>query len=367
MRGSSYSIGLLVAIQLGVQTGCAAIPWSTPRLPAPAPVRDAEGLLDLRGVVHVHTEVSSDAHGRLADVLGAAHRVSLQWVAFSEHRRGDGEPFADWPSQREGVTLIPGWEMRSDGGSILALGVPERPPHFGSAEQATAWIHEHGGLAFVAHIEKSGLVEPGRYTATGLDGIELVNLHAQWTAHPFSFAARLLVFPARRALRALLEVPPAQVERLEELAPTGVLGGVDAHAKLRLLGRWGTLDRYADLFGSLTTHVWSRSTDPADVLDALRSGRSYVAFEGLAPVDHLGFTPKSGGFEIDTPRDADLHLICDGHVAAETHASHAHLEPPRGVRRCRLEAFLADRLWILSAYRDVGEIGEADPRRVPAP
>ena len=349
---------LMLACSIGL-LGCAALPWPGPKLPiaaAPGP----RGLLDLRGVVHVHTDISQDARGRLEDAVRAAHRAGVQWIAFNEHRRGEGEPFAAWPERMDDVTLIPGWEMGSDGGSILFLGVSKRPPRFETAQQASRWAHARGGLAYIGHMEKSGLVDPARFEDADLDGLEIINLHAQAKQYRWSFSSGVLLLPAPCALRRLLRIPEPHLASLDSLpdAP-GIVGGVDAHAKLRVLGRWTTLDRYTDLFRSVTTHVLSSSTRAADVVDALRAGRSYVALEGLAPVPHFDFVRRGGAFEVDAPRPARIRLVCDGRDAGSAEGAHVTLVLPPGARRCRLQAELDGRLWIATAPQRVAAEGSS--------
>jgi hypothetical protein len=107
------------------------------------------------------------------------------------------------------------------------------------------------------------------------------------------------------------------------------------------------------VFRLLTTHVLARDASAAAVLEALRAGRSYLAFEGLEPVPAFRFEPVAGAFALAAPRPARLNLVCDGALAAEAEASSAVLSPPAGVARCRAEAWLGERAWIVTSYRDV--------------
>jgi hypothetical protein len=135
------------------------------------------------------------------------------------------------------------------------------------------------------------------------------------------------------------------------------VGAVDAHAKFRVLGPLGgTIDRYRDMFRTLTTHVLARDASAPALLEALRAGRSYLAFEGLAVVDVFRFEPDPGGFALAAPRAARLRLVCDGVHAAEADAQRAVLAPPAGARRCRAEALLGSRRWVVTSYRPVSPI-----------
>jgi hypothetical protein len=349
--------GLASAALLLALSGCAAIPWpQTPRTPFPD--RSPEGWLDLRGVVHVHTRGSHDSPGTIEEVVAAARSAGVSWVAITEHTR-PGELGA-W-GVIDGVTVIPGFEMSSAGASLLAIGVAERPPVSKDPELLVRWVHAAGGVAFVGHFEHSRLADPEAYRRAAPDGVELVNLHAAALERSASLGWRVPFLPTTFALRSLLYLSPENLANWERLPGSPpIVGSVDAHAKFRLLGRLGgTVDRYRDMFRLLTTHVLVRDGSAPAILEALRAGRSYLAFEGFAPVDAFRFEPVAGAFALAAPRPARLALVCDGVRAAEADGAAAVLSAPAGASRCRGEAWLGARMWILTGYRDVV------PRRSP--
>jgi hypothetical protein len=204
-------------------------------------------------------------------------------------------------------------------------------------------------------MEHSRLAEPEAFRASGADGIELVNLHALARQHSWGLAFRALFLPAPLALRALLRTPHENLARLAALPEVRTLvGGADAHQKLRVLGAaGGTVDRYRDILPLVTTHVQARDAAAASILEALREGRSYVAFEGIAPVDRFHVEPEGAGFRVEVPRTARLVLVCDGVTAATAEGASLQLAAPAGARRCRVEAWLGERLWLASSPRDV--------------
>jgi hypothetical protein len=331
---------------------CAALPWPSPPR-APGPPAAAEASLDLRGVVHVHTSGSHDSPGTLAEVVAGARAAGVDWVALTEHSR-PGVPSE--PAEREGVLLIPGFELGAARGSLLALGLRELPPRGLEPAALVRFARERGALAFVAHLERSGLDIAEAWADAAPDGLELVNLHAEAEARRFALAARLLVLPAARALRVLLSAPERNVARWEALPRAdAIVGSVDAHARFRLLGRYGTLDRYRDMFGLVTTHVRARERSIPAILDALRAGRSYVALEGLERVERFDFERRGRAFWLRAPRDCRLALVCDGREMGFALAASARLAPPPGAQRCRGEARLGERLWIATSYTRLGE------------
>jgi hypothetical protein len=249
--------------------------------------------------------------------------------------------------------VIPGFEASALGGSLLAIGVARPPPRSKDPAELVRFAHAAGGVAYVGHFERSRLAEPAAWSRAQPDGVELVNLHANSEQRRGALLWRVALLPGGSALRTLAFVTPHNVARWEALpGPPPIVAAVDAHAKFRLLGALGgTVDRYRDLFRLVTTHVLAERADAPGVLAALRSGRSYIALEGLGRVDAFRFEPTPDGFLLEAPRAAQLSLLCDGQRVASALAQSALLAPPPGARRCRAEARLDDRLWILTSPR----------------
>jgi len=341
----------LLALAAVLLAGCAAIPWPHAAW-SPAAERGSEGWLDLRGVLHVHTEASHDSPGQIGALVAAAHSAGVRWVALTEHLRpGRLGPHGEI----DGVAVIPGFESSAAGGSLLAIGVSERPPATKDPAELVRWTHAEGGVAFVGHLERSRLSEEAAWQRAAPDGVELVNLHANSEAKRGSLVWRIPLLPSAVALRTLLFVSAANLARWQALpGPPPIVGAVDAHAKFRLLGPLGgTVDRYRDVFRLLTTHVLARDASAASILDALASGRSYVALEGLGRVDAFRFEPKQGGFLLEAPFEAELTLVCDGQRAPTTKARRALLAPKPGAKSCHAEARRGGRLWVLTSPRSL--------------
>ncbi len=348
MKANRLPSALGISLAAFWLAACAALPW--PSGPARAPEAAGEaGLLDLRGVVHVHTRVSHDSRGSIGEVIDAAHDAGIRWVAFTEHtRRARLTP----PSGVvEGVTLIPGWEVDVLGGSILALGIADSDPLPREPRALVRAIHARGGAAFVGHFERSGLADPSAFGSAAPDGVEIANLHAIANQVRVRLALGEIFLPAAWALRVLTRTPTENLARWEQLpGARAIVGGVDAHAKFRALGPLGgTFDRYRDLFRLLTTHVLARDPSSSAILEALRLGRSYVAFEGLATVERFEFQRDGAAVRVRAPREARLALVCDGAIASEALAQATRFEVPADAYRCHVEAWLGDRLWIVTS------------------
>ncbi|HTO69222.1 MAG TPA: hypothetical protein VMR31_05120 [Myxococcota bacterium] len=328
--------------------GCAALPFPSGS-PYGAPAEIPGGWLDLRGSVHVHTRVSHDSHGSIGEVIDGAHAAGLAFVAFSEHPlRAELRPAR---GAVEDVLLLPGWEVRSAGASILALGVQSKAGLPDAPDALVAEIHRRGGAAYVAHFESSQLQDPSLYAKAAPDGVEIVNLHATALQVPVRLVLGELLLPAPCALRVLLRTPTENLARLARLSGVrGLVGGVDAHAKFRVLGPLGgTLDRYRDVFRLVTTHVLARERSARGIIEALRAGRSYVAFEGIAPVERFTAVRTGERFTVRAPQDARVELVCSGRTVDSTSGSAVVLRAPADASECHVEAWLGDRLWVITS------------------
>jgi hypothetical protein len=348
MWGSAATRLAVCAAASCALAACAALPWPSGSARRATSI-SAGDLIDLRGVVHVHTRVSHDSKGDIGELIDAAHDSGIAFVAFTEHPyRARLRPAR---GVVEGVILIPGWEVHSAGASILALGVDGRAGLSREPRALVAEIHARGGLAFVGHLESSQLADPALFAEVAPDGIEIVNLHAAALDARTRLALGELLLPAPCALRVLLRPPTENLARFARL--TGVralVGGVDAHAKFRVLGPLGgTLDRYRDLFRLVTTHVLARERSAKGVIEALREGRSYVAFEGLARVDHFEAARTAEGYPVRAPEEARLDLVCAGAVVDSSVATEALLRAPADAERCHVEAWLGSRLWVITS------------------
>ena len=94
--------------------------------------------------LHVHTVGSPDAHTRIEDLPGIIKARGLDGVAVTEHNNFDPHSFSD-------VLIVPGVEISSKDGHVIALGIQVRVPAGLSANETITRIHDQHGVAIVAH------------------------------------------------------------------------------------------------------------------------------------------------------------------------------------------------------------------------
>lgn len=124
--------------------------------------------------MHVHTVHSGDSCNSVQDILAGCKRVGLDGVVVLDHNslRGAKEALA----LKSDILVIPGIEVSSAEGHILAFNVQDEVPRDRTVEETIDLIHAQGGVAVAAHPYRvwSGL---GKANVVGkkFDAIECQN------------------------------------------------------------------------------------------------------------------------------------------------------------------------------------------------
>jgi len=99
---------------------------------------------------HVHTRYSFDSFTPTKTVIEMARRRGLNGIAVTDHNTVKGALAALEANKYDDFLIIPGIEIKSDVGDIIALYVTEEIESRRFAE-VIAEIHEKGGLAYLPH------------------------------------------------------------------------------------------------------------------------------------------------------------------------------------------------------------------------
>lgn len=94
--------------------------------------------------LHVHTARSPDAYTRIEDLPEIIRAKGLDGVAVTEHNSFDPPDFSD-------ALILPGIEVSSRDGHVIALGVKEAIPSRLSADETIKRIHNQEGIAIIPH------------------------------------------------------------------------------------------------------------------------------------------------------------------------------------------------------------------------
>ncbi|WP_415379410.1 CehA/McbA family metallohydrolase [Halosimplex sp. TS25] len=204
---------------------------------------------------HVHTDASHDCSATPDAVVAAAVAAGLDAIAITDHDAAGGARRAVAAAEGTDLLVVPGVEVSTADGHLLALGVAETPDPGLPLATTTELVRDDGGVAIVPH--------------------------------PFQVSRH----GVRRA--ALADCEPDAVETLNAVAVTGAqnrrarrfaaaagypaVGGSDAHRP--------------DLIGRAFTSVelpagvdWTTMT-AADVLDGIRSGAATAQGTVTTPVE----------------------------------------------------------------------------------
>jgi len=98
----------------------------------------------LRLDLHVHTEGSPDAHTKIAELPRIIRAKGLDGIAVTEHDHFRPAGFDD-------VIILPGLEVSSADGHVIALGISELIPPKMSADETIRRIHDQNGVAIIPH------------------------------------------------------------------------------------------------------------------------------------------------------------------------------------------------------------------------
>ncbi|MFW6004429.1 MAG: PHP domain-containing protein [Halodesulfurarchaeum sp.] len=209
--------------------------------------------------LHAHSERSHDGRDPVELLLEQAAAVGLDAIAVTDHDAFEESERAAALAPEFGLIGIPGMEVTSAAGHVLALGIDRKIPAGRSFEETIGAIHEAGGIAVVPHPfqkSRSGVAPNiSREALTSADAIEVYN-------------SRLLTGRANRKARQFAET--------HDLPQTA---GSDAHI--------------AELVGQAITAVEVERETAAGIVDAIRAGRTSV--EGQRTPWHISFRQAAGG------------------------------------------------------------------------
>ncbi|WP_123622518.1 PHP domain-containing protein [Halorubrum sp. CSM-61] len=100
---------------------------------------------------HVHSDDSYDGHEPVELILEHAAEIGLDAVVITDHDVIGESKRAAEIADEYGLIGVPGVEVSTAHGHLLAVGVERMPPRRRPYDETVAWIHERGGVAIVPH------------------------------------------------------------------------------------------------------------------------------------------------------------------------------------------------------------------------
>jgi len=98
--------------------------------------------------LHTHTWYS-DGRASPEEMIKAASK-RVHGIAITDHDNMNGLKEAQTACKKYNMILIPGVEITTSSGDILALGI-KKMPKGNTVESVIEFIHKHGGIAVLAH------------------------------------------------------------------------------------------------------------------------------------------------------------------------------------------------------------------------
>ena len=100
---------------------------------------------------HVNSEASYDASDPSELILEQAADIGLDAVVITDHDVIYESVRAAGLAPKYGLVGIPGVEVSTADGHLLAIGVESMPPRRAPMAETAAWVQERGGVAIVPH------------------------------------------------------------------------------------------------------------------------------------------------------------------------------------------------------------------------
>ena len=159
--------------------------------------------MQIKADLHVHTTYSSDSLITPKDLVYYSKKQGLDAVAVTDHDKLEG---ALKIAKETDFLVIPGLEVSSSEGHIVALNVSELIPRGLSAAESVERIHKAGGVAIACHphVLFKGCLKGN--VCEAFDAIEIINARA---------------FPFKRSVKKATQT----AERLH----LSQVAGTDAH------------------------------------------------------------------------------------------------------------------------------------------
>lgn len=368
LRRFLRTLGVLALLALGTLSALAiAIAL------APFPANDLETAprRNVQGVFHVHAEGSHDGFGTLEEAAKAAKALGNRFLVLTEHNT----LLPERPSLVEGVVIVPGIEISSAHGHVIALGLERHPEERGP--EVLAAIARAKGEAILAHPvnRKRPWDDPSPEGFTGFEGISLdsalrTSLAEGWGR--IALAGVALLGDSRKAGALLHERPAEALDRYDELTAirdVAMLCGVDAHG----------LPPYKTSFAALSLHLelpavriaaWGRdpAADAVEVRDAVVEARTFCSVPAWGDAASFRFQALRDEVTVEVAHPtATLVLFRDGEEVARGAGPRLTFPGEPGVWRAEVLVdpgfpYKRDRLWITTSAKRISP-GTEQPGR----
>ncbi len=214
-------------------------------------------MISLKIDIHIHT-AHSDSTASVDDVLRVSEQKKLDGIVITDHDTMKG--FKEAKSKRSSLIIIPGEEVTTKKGHILAIGIEETIDKGLPVDSAIYQIHKQKGLAIIPHptFPLFGKLTEKELSKLQIDGIEVFS-----AATPF----------ARHYLR--------RNHKLAQNLSLPMVAGSDSH--------------FAETIGDAYTIVYPEDREMPSIIKAIKQGKTQISyrpsrtFYKIRMIQKLGF------------------------------------------------------------------------------
>lgn len=319
------------------------------------PVALKTGWNEYRGVMHSHSHISHDSEVQFPEIVDALHKAQCQFIFMSDHPvDGKLDYSLGWKGIHDGILFVRGFEMNN---GFMPWGLPDDTVFDANMDplEMAKEIRRLGGVLCMAH------VEVGRdFDIPEIDGMEIYNIHTDFLdelmeKHSRAEIAKELLlnmysYP-EQTFRSIFDfwILTMLVQKWDEQSlhrKITAIAANDCHQnngaravytaqdtfllldtghndpkkklweyKLNTVTRtllrlcFGPLEPDKTLFRIdldpyerssrfVNTHLLAKElTEPA-LLDAIRAGRAFIAFNLLADASGFAYVAQGGGLQV---------------------------------------------------------------------
>jgi len=209
--------------------------------------------------LHIHSKASPDSKETIANIVKEAKALKLDGVAITNHNNLSASLQAAEKYSTKNFKVIPGVEITSSKGHIIALGIKADIRSGMSPERTIRAIKKQGGVAILPHsfarYRDGVLYKVGSYAdKIGKQAHAIESVNARYGQGASNFRAR----------------------NYAERKGIGQIAGSDAHS--------------ADGMGMALTEIRSKNNTVKEILDSIKRGQTN-AYDSQIPVSKLHLTP----------------------------------------------------------------------------
>lgn len=266
---------------------------------------------EYKGVIHAHTSLGGHSTGSFEELIAGANANDLDFVVMTEHTTEAYDTSALTLNGIYGKTLFVGGQEANTSSGDRFLLVPGSGESFSDAKLETVpFLEKHHAqkrIALITYPEKFNT------WSSDFDGVEVFSLHtnakkASWFYGFFDLIWSFSAYPDL-TIADYFQRPDAELRKFDEITTqkkSVLFAGSDAHSNIgfHALGDDAgnklinlKIDPYWVIFKLVRQHILLEKDKPLTreaLLEALKSGHSFIGFDVLSDTSGFSFTAENG-------------------------------------------------------------------------